>query len=91
MHTLRLFRLPLTLVLLAWSGWFLRLAWQRHANDWFWATTGPPFLPADMPGYIAQVRQSIDWQTPLLYALLPLAAVGLWSLLRTLIRSRATP
>jgi hypothetical protein len=91
MRVPRLFRLLLTLPLLAWSGWFLRLAWQRHANDWFWATTGPPFLPADMSEYIAEVSLSTDWKTPLLYALLPLAVVGLWSLFRALVTSRSAP
>jgi len=91
MHTLRLVRLLLTLALLAWSGWFFRLALTRHAQAWFWGTTGPVYLSADRPEHIVRIQQSTDWQTPLLCALLPLAAVGLWSLLRTLLKARRAP
>jgi hypothetical protein len=85
----RIFRLLSALCVLAWSGWFFWLAWRALAHSHFWATSGPAFLPADMPEYIARVQQAIDWQTPLFYALLPLAAYGLWSILRLMRKTRA--
>ena len=90
MNLPRLLHRLLVLSVVAWSAVFLWLAWRASAHSYFWATSGPVFLPADMPDYIAQVQQSTDWQTPLFYALLPLAAYGLGSIVSVLMKARVT-
>lgn len=85
----RVARLLALLLTIGWSGGFALAAWRAEVQAQFWTTAGPVFLPASMPDYIAQVRRSTDWQTPLMLAALPLALFLSWRLLRLLEKRRA--
>lgn len=54
---------------LAWSGWWLALAFQRWRYESLCAFICSPFIPPDMVDYY---RRAFDWQTPLVWAALPL-------------------
>lgn len=82
----RLARL-LGLAALAWSGWFLVAAFRRWSWERVCSMACPPFMPAEL---VEEHRRSMDWQTPLLIAVLPLAVLGCWMALRLLLtRSKA--
>jgi hypothetical protein len=79
------FRL-IDLVVIAWSGWFFVVAFQRYQFELFCAMTCGPFWPIEL---VDEIRRSMDWQTPLLMAIVPLAVLGCWVALRFfLARSR---
>lgn len=68
---------------LGWAAYYGIDAFHR----WSWAMRCalicPAFIDADMaPAHY----RATDWTTPLLTACLPLAAIGLWALLRWLLR-----
>lgn len=72
---------------LAWSAWFLALAFKRWSYIGVHARSFGPFMYHEMvPGYM----RATDWRTPLLMATLPLAVVGAWHLLRQA-RRRLSP
>jgi hypothetical protein len=75
---------PLTLLLLlpalAWSGWFLRIAWRKFLNELRCASECPVFMPVE---FIEQHRRAMDWQTPLMLAVLPLVLLMTWLIWRT--------
>jgi len=79
----RLLRLAARLLGLGWSGWFLWDAFGRWRFERVCSRFCPAYLPSDMPEYAEQVWRSMDWQTPLSLAALPLAALVVWWLLLT--------
>lgn len=75
-------RLLLALPVLAWSGWFLWAAFKRWQFSVFCSMACPAFIDAETaPAHF----RAMDWQTPLLLACLPLAALGAAVLLRALL------
>lgn len=64
--------------LFTWSGWWAYAAWFRYALERRCIRFGGLWLPCGPH----------DWQTPLLAAMLPLAALGCWMLFRWLGRGR---
>ncbi len=78
-------RQALGLAALGWAAWHLPLVWKRLSWAWRCELVCPPFLPADM---IELHRRSVDWQTPLLHALWPLALVGAAGVIAGLWRRR---
>lgn len=72
----------LGLAALAWSGWFLVGAFQRWRWEHVCSMVCPPFVPVE---FIEQHRRAMDWQTPLLIAVLPLAVLGCWMAFRLLL------
>ena len=85
---MRLFRVPFRVVLMlsavAWSGACLAQAWQRWAHAGWLARHAGPFVWLES---LPRNLQATDWRSPLLLALLPLAAHGAWCLLRARFRS----
>lgn len=71
---------------LGWSGWFLWSAFGRWRHESICAMNCGPFAPAELADYY---RRAFDWQSPLMLAALPLAALGLWWQLNT--SSKYTP
>lgn len=70
----------LALVALAWSGWFLVAAFERWRFEAFCSMACGPFWPVELA---EGLRRSMDWQTPLLVAAVPLAVLlGCWMALR---------
>lgn len=79
MHVPRFLRLLLVLLALCWSGWFLAGAFQRWRYESVFAMIAPVYIPIEL---MAHYRRTMDWQTPLLLASLPL----LFPLTRWLLR-----
>lgn len=76
----RLLRLAALLLGLGWSGWFLWAAFGRWRFERVCSMACGPFAPAELADYY---RRAFDWQTPLMLAGVPLAAlVVCWLLLR---------
>lgn len=72
-------RLLLLVLSLGWSGWFLWAAFGRWRFEVFCSFVCGPFVPASLA---EQYRRAFDWQTPLLLAAAPLAALAACWLLR---------
>lgn len=73
-------RLLLLVLSLGWSGWFLWAAFGRWRFEVFCSFVCGPFVPVELA---EQYRRAFDWQTPLMLAALPLAALGFWWLLHS--------
>lgn len=70
----------LVLAVLVWSGWFLTAAFQRWRFEAVCSVACGPFWPVELA---EAMRRSMDWQTPLLVAAVPLAVLlGCWMTLR---------
>jgi hypothetical protein len=83
-------RLTSLLLGLGWSAWFLWDAFGRWRLESICAFACPAYLPEDMPEYAEQLWRSMDWQTPLMLAALPLAALVVWWLLCLLVGLQKT-
>ncbi len=69
---LRTRRFLVGLAIIAWSGWFLAAALQRWRFERVCSMVCGPFVPVEL---VEHYRRAFDWQTPLLAASLPLAAL----------------
>jgi hypothetical protein len=67
------------LAALAWSAWFLVAAFERWRFEVICSKTCGPFWPVEL---VEELRRAMDWQSPLLAALLPLVLVVLWMAFR---------
>jgi hypothetical protein len=75
----RLLSSLLTLTALAWSGWFLSIALDRWRFEAMCVMACGPFWEAET---VDLIRRSMDWQTPLGAAIVPLALLTLPRLFR---------
>ena len=74
--TMRVLHGLLVLAAFAWSAWFLSVALDRWRFEAMCVMTCGPFWEAEL---IGQLRAEMDWQTPLLLALLPVGLLlGCW-------------
>lgn len=90
MRSSRLLHLAVVLPSFIWSDWFLLTAWQR----WLWSLRCSLICPAFIDAEDAESNfTAMDWQSPLLYALAPIAFLAAyWLMLRlsgTIISKRA--
>lgn len=72
--------------LLVWSGWFLAAAYKRWSWEHVCSMVCGPFIPVEL---VADYRRSTDWHTPLSLALLPLALLASYWLLRAILKRLA--
>ena len=76
---MRLRRGLFVLVALTWSAWFLAAAFERWRFEVMCSMTCGPFWPVEL---VEELRRAMDWQSPLLAALLPLVLAVLWMAFR---------
>ena len=72
---------------LAWSVWFLASALQRWRYESVCAMACPAFVPVELADHY---RRAFDWQTPLMLAALPFAALVAWRIAGALRRRVAS-
>lgn len=75
MHRPSLPALLLAVPALSWSGWFLWSAFGRWRFERVCSMACGPFVAAEQADYY---RRAFDWQTPLMVAALPFAALAAW-------------
>lgn len=78
-------RFALVVLVLAWSGGFAWQALGRWSYARWCAKTCGPFVPVELAD---DFRRAFDWQSPLLLAALPLAALAAWWLARVVTHRR---
>ena len=66
-----------------WSAWFLWQAFRRWRFEHFCAMACGPFVPVELADHY---RRAFDWQSPLLLAALPLAALAAYWALRAVLK-----
>ncbi len=77
---MRLLRGLLVLAALSWSAWFMSVALDRWRFEAMCVMTCGPFWPVEL---VEELRRAMDWQTPLLLALLPVGLLlGCWMAFR---------